>query len=147
MGFFGSRFIFLSMVRSLCCFEPSVMKPFGPSFFPPPPFSLTGEEFSGVPPDVSILVGFEIVGTMLRAIAGPGCNSDISEFLRPFVRGEFSGVWSISLKAAKNKNILLFCNIKNLTNDNYKDKESLLKNQEFTKWTVKCDKVDRQRQI
>ena len=105
-------FIFSRALRRRC-FGPSVMKPLCPSFFPPTPLvSLIGDAFRVVPKVVTaegvvgVLEELEIVGITDRCIGsslarGSGCSSGISEFLRILFRGEFSGVWSISLKAVK----------------------------------------------
>jgi len=89
------------------------MKPLCPSFFPPTPFvSFIGDAFRVVPKVVAeegvvgVLEELGIVGITDRCIGsnlarGSGCSSGISEFLRILFRGEFSGVWSISLKAVK----------------------------------------------
>lgn len=89
------------------------MKPLCPSLFPPTPLvSLMGDAVRVVPKVVAAegVVGvfeqLEIVGITDRCIGsslarGSGCSSGISECLRILFLGEFSGVWSISLKAAK----------------------------------------------
>lgn len=111
MVFLGRMFIFSRALRSLCL-GPSVMKPLCPSFFPPVPplVSLIGDAVSDVPNVivtegvVGVLEELEMVGITDKCITsslarGSGCSSGISEFLRILLRGEFSGVCSISLKA------------------------------------------------
>lgn len=111
MVFLGRMFIFSRALRSLCL-GPSVMKPLWPSFFPltPPLVSLMGDALNDVTKlvvaegVVGVLEELVIVGITDKCIGsslarGSDCSNGISEFLRILLRGEFSGVCSISLKA------------------------------------------------
>lgn len=99
------------------------MKPLCPSFFPLTPLvSLIGDTVRVVVKVVAaegvlgVLEELEIAGITDRCIEssliwGLGCSNGISEFLRILFRGEFSGVWSISLKAVKSHQQNAVCSL------------------------------------